>query len=211
MSNKSPFLQSVRGEIRLRGYSIRTEKSYLYWIKRYILFHQKKHPAELSPDHIKVFLSWLSSERNMAANTQKVALNALVFLYQNILKQEVGDLGFTLATKQRQLPTVLSTTEVNAILQRLSGSNALIIQLLYGSGLRITECLRLRVQDVDLTNLSLTIRDGKGNKDRQTILSKHSANQLELFIEDALSLQKQDNTRAIGPSLPFALRNVPKI
>ena len=205
MSNKSPFLQSVRDEIRLRGYSIRTEKSYLYWIKRYILFHQKKHPAELSPEHIKVFLSWLSSERNMAANTQKVALNALVFLYQNILKQEVGDLGFTLATKQRQLPTVLSTTEVNAILQLLSGRNALIIQLLYGSGLRITECLRLRVQDVDLTNLSLTIRDGKGNKDRQTILSKHSAKQLELFIEDALSLQKQDNTRAIGPSLPFAL------
>ncbi|RYV01975.1 recombinase XerD, partial [Shewanella sp. OPT22] len=115
MVNKSPFLESIREDIRLRGYSIRTEKSYLYWIKRYILFNQKKHPAELTSEHIKVFLSWLATDRNMAVNTQKVALNALVFLYQNVLKQEVGDLGFTLATKQRQLPTVLSTSEVNSL------------------------------------------------------------------------------------------------
>ncbi len=205
MSNKSPFLQSIRDEIRLRGYSIRTEKSYLYWIKRYILFHQKKHPAELTPDHIKTFLSWLSTDRNMAANTQKVALNALVFLYKKVLKQEVGDLGFTLATKQRHLPIVLNTSEVHAILSLLSGRNALIIQLLYGSGLRITECLRLRVQDIDLDKLSLTIRDGKGNKDRQTILSQHCAKQFEAVIESAIQLQQADNKQGIGPSLPFAL------
>ena len=128
MVNKSPFLESIREDIRLRGYSIRTEKSYLYWIKRYILFNQKKHPAELTPEHIKVFFSWLATDKNMAANTQKVALNALVFLYKNVLKQEVGDLGFTLATKQRQLPTILSTSEVNSLLGLLSGRNALITQ-----------------------------------------------------------------------------------
>ncbi|RYV02274.1 recombinase XerD, partial [Shewanella sp. OPT22] len=122
-----------------------------------------------------------------------------------VLKQEVGDLGFTLATKQRQLPTVLSTSEVNSLLALLSGRNALIIQLLYGSGLRITECLRLRVQDIDLNNLSITVRDGKGKKDRQTILSHYCAKQLEPIIEEAIQLQQTDNKQGIGPSLPFAL------
>ncbi len=205
MPKKSPFLQSVRDEIRLRGYSIRTEKSYIYWIKRYILFHNKCHPSDLGAKHVKQFLSWLATDKNMAANTQKVALNALVFMYHKMLKQELGDLGFTLATKQRQLPIVLSTIEVKNVLSFLTGRNALIIELLYGSGLRITECLRLRIQDIDLAKLSLTIRDGKGNKDRQTILSRHCADQLEPYIQQAIVLQQQDNQQGFGPSLPFAL------
>lgn len=107
----------------------------------------------------------------MAVNTQKVALNALVFLYHKFFQIQLGDLGFTLATNQRVLPSVLSVYEVNGIIQRLKGLNRLIVELLYGSGLRISECLQLRIQDVDLERLCITIKDGKGNKDRQTLLS----------------------------------------
>ena len=107
----------------------------------------------------------------MAANTQKVALNALVFLYHKFFQIQLGDLGFTLATKQRVLPAVLSVYEVNRIIERLKGRTRLIVELLYGSGLRISECLRLRILDVDLERLCITVKDGKGNKDRQTLLS----------------------------------------
>lgn len=104
----SPFLDRVRRNIRLRGYSIRTEKAYLHWIKQFILFNGKRHPSELGTDEVRNFLTWLAVERNVAINTQKVALNAVVFMYHKLLKQELGDLGFTLASKQRQLPIVLS-------------------------------------------------------------------------------------------------------
>lgn len=113
--SSSPFLEAIRQEIRLRGYSIRTEKSYLYWIKRYILFHHKKHPSELGSRDVKLFLSWLTTHGHVAVNTQKVALNALVFMYHKYLHIELGELGFTLATKQRTLPTVLSKKEVRRI------------------------------------------------------------------------------------------------
>lgn len=108
----SPFLEIVRNEIRLRGYSIRTEKSYLFWIRKFILFHQKQHPAEMGKLEVKTFLTWLAVTRNVAVNTQKVALNALVFLYSKVLQQELGDLGFTLAVKQRHLPVVLTPDEL---------------------------------------------------------------------------------------------------
>src|SRR6187551_1648059 len=106
-ATNSPFLEMVRGEIRLRGFSFRTEKSYLFWIKQFILFHQKRHPADMGADDVKAFLTWLAVKRHVAVNTQKVALNAVVFLYHKVLKRELGDMGFSLATKQRQLPSVL--------------------------------------------------------------------------------------------------------
>ena len=129
----------------------------------------------------------------MAINTQKVALNALVFLYHKFLQVQLGDLGFTLATKQRVLPVVLSSEEVNKIIGCLKGRNKLIVALLYGSGLRISECLRLRVQDVDSHRLCITIRDGKENKDRQTLLSLRVVDELEAAIKTTLSLLAQDN------------------
>lgn len=159
-----PFLESVRQDIRLRGYSLRTEKAYLYWIKRYILYHQKTHPENLGAIDVKNFLSWLANSQNVAVNTQKVALNSLVFLYQQCLKVELGVLGFSLATKQRTLPTVLSPREVSQILSHMNGTAKLVIEMLYGSGMRVNECLRLRLKDINLDNLSLTIRDGKGKK-----------------------------------------------
>ena len=201
----SPFLELVRGEIRLRGYSIRTEKSYLYWIRQFILFHQKRHPAEMAGAEVKAFLTWLAVKQNVAVNTQKVALNALVFLYAKVLKQELGDLGFTLAVKQRHLPVVLTQEEILRILAQMQGRNRLIFELLYASGLRITECLRLRVQDVDFSNGSICVRDAKGNKDRQTLLGKSLLPQLQKAIDESLALQTEDNKRGIGPSLPNQL------
>jgi integron integrase len=202
---KSDFLESVRKEIRLRGYSIRTEKNYLYWIKRFILFNNKQHPSLMGQKEVKDYLSWLATNRNVAINTQKSALNALVFMYSKCLKIELGNLGFTLATKQRQLPVVLEPYEVTSILSFVSDHIHTIISILYGSGLRVNECLRLRVQDIDFTNHSLTVRDGKGHKDRQTLLAKSSTEPLKKFIEKALQIQKEDNKGGYGPSMPYAL------
>jgi integron integrase len=204
-SSTSPFLEMVRGEIRLRGYSLRTEKSYLFWIKQFILFHQKRHPATMGNDEVKQFLTWLAVRRHVAVNTQKVALNALVFLYHKVLKQELGELGFSLATKQRHLPSVLTPTEVAMIFQHLHDRDRLIVELLYASGLRITEALRLRVQDIDFDHFSICVRDAKGNKDRQTLLSESAIPQLKIEIEKALAIQKRDNESKLGPSLPHQL------
>ncbi|WP_394205851.1 integron integrase [Shewanella waksmanii] len=205
MKCSSPFLESIRQDIRLRGYSLRTEKAYLYWIKRYILFHQKAHPENLGSIDVKNFLSWLANSQNVAVNTQKVALNSLVFLYQQYLKVELGVLGFSLATKQRTLPIVLSPKEVSQILSHMNGTAKLVIEMLYGSGMRVNECLRLRIQDINFDNLSLTIRDGKGNKDRQTLLSQTCCSRLKKYIDKSIQLQQKDNYNGYGPSLPNAL------
>ncbi|MGV6808116.1 MAG: integron integrase [bacterium] len=201
----SQFIESVRRDIRLRGYSMRTEKAYLYWIRYFIRFNRMRHPSEMGADEARTFLTHLAVDRNVAINTQKVALNAAVFLYHKFLNIQLGDLGFALATKQRSLPIVLSQPEVTRILENLEGRNRLVIEILYGSGLRISECLRLRVQDIDLDRCSLTVRDGKANKDRQTLLSPRLVPALESAIEDALAIQAKDNLDGFGPSLPFAL------
>ena len=182
-SSNSPFMEMVRSEIRLRGYSLRTEKSYLFWIKQFILFHNKRHPSSMAGPEVKQFLSWLAVTRNVAVNTQKVALNALAFLYQKILQQDLGDLAFSLATKQRHLPSVLTPTEVAMILQHLHARDRLIIELLYASGLRISEVLRLRIQDIDFDRYSIGVRNGKGNskiatKSRCTCWDKPKAREL---------------------------------
>lgn len=203
--SKSPFLESVRDEIRLRGYSIRTEKSYLYWIKQYILFNNKRHPMDMGKEEVKGYLSWLASSQNVAKNTQKSALNSLIFLYAKCLKINLGDLGFTLATKQRHLPVVLDDKEVSAILSYMRGYAKTVVALLFGSGLRVNECLRLRIQDIDFNNLSIVVRDGKANKDRQTILAETSVKPLQLLIDKAIKTQREDNKIGCGPSFPYAL------
>ena len=149
MSLKNPFLKGLQEEMRMRGYSIRTEKTYLYWIKAFINFHHKRHPETMRTEEVTQFLTFLANQRSVAINTQKIALNALAYLYQKHLHHELGDLGFCCATKQRHLPTVLSTSEISLILNELDGRDRLIIELLYGSGLRVSECLRLRIQDID--------------------------------------------------------------
>ena len=175
----SPFLDSIRSEIRLRGYSLKTEKSYLTWIRQYIFFTNKQHPKDLGPDEVKAFLTHLAVNKNVAVNTQKSALNALVFMYEKVLKQPLGELGFKLARKQRSLPLVLSEFEVQQILEKLNGRNKLAVALMCGSGLRVSECLGLRIQDIDFTGGSLRIINAKGKKDRVTLLSEKLKPKLE--------------------------------
>lgn len=202
---KSAFMEMLRSEMRLRGYAHRTEKTYLYWIRHFIRYHQLKHPQNMSGQEVKSFLTWLATEKHVAPNTQKVALNSLVFMFQKVLNIQLGDLGFTLAQHQRRLPVVLTGPEVLSIINSMNGKYQLIIELLYGSGLRINECLRLRVKDVCLQTYALTVRDGKGNKDRQTLLSRNLKKHLSDLINSALDVQANDNKNGIGPSLPPAL------
>lgn len=201
----SPFLNMLRREMRLRGYSIRTEKTYLVWIKHFIRFHNMRHPTDMGSEEVRGFLSYLASERNVAVNTQKTALNALAFMYNKVLQQPLGDLGFQTAKQYRRIPSVLSPTEVQQILAELSQPYHLIFSLLYGSGLRITECLRLRTKDIDMETGSLTVVCGKGGKDRKTLLSPTLRPALTAQIQHAKDLLAQDNQRGLGPSLPKAM------
>jgi len=205
MSGKSPFLESIRRTMRLRGYALKTEKSYLHWIRYYIRFHQKRHPKDMGHDEIVAFLDHLANERRVAVSTQSIALNALAFLYNKILERPVKNLNFQHSSKQRRLPTVLSRREVALIINELEGNHQLIVQMMYGSGLRVSEALGLRVQDIDFDKNSVTIRNGKGGKDRVSLLSQNLKPLLLQQIELALELQRLDNENQIGPSMPVAL------
>lgn len=203
--SSSPFLNFIRGELRLRGYSLKTEKSYLYWIKYFIRFHHLKHPNSMGAEEVRDFLSFLAVKKHVSINTQKSALNALAFLYNKLLDQPLGDLGFQHAKQGRRLPIVLEVKEIQKILSCLNERDHLIFSLLYGSGLRISECLRIRIQDINLEQGSLAVRCSKGNKDRTTILSRKLAealNKQKVYVQKVL---QEDNQKGYGPSLPFAL------
>src|SRR5581483_80667 len=171
MPQMPKLLDQVREVIRLKHYSIRTEQSYLAYIKRFILFHNKRHPAEMGEDEIRAFVSDLASNKSVAASTQSVALSALLFLYRDVLKKELPFVRNIERAKQpERLPVVFTRSEVKEILGRLEGVNLLIASLLYGSGLRLMDALRLRVKDIDFQLNQITVREGKGNKDRVTML-----------------------------------------
>ena len=205
MPKRSPFITSIRRMMRLRGYSIRTEKSYVYWIKYYIRFHRYKHPSELSNDEIIAFLDHLANDRHVTANTQRIALNAIMFLYNKFLERPVKNLNFSLAKRKRYLPTVLTPNEVHRVIDELEGLHKLIVQVMYGSGLRVSEALGLRVQDINFETNSVTVKNGKGGKDRVSLLSTSLKHELTKQIEIALDKQVEDNQKNVGPSLPVAL------
>ncbi|MBN4073551.1 phage integrase N-terminal SAM-like domain-containing protein [Mariprofundus ferrooxydans] len=161
------LLEKMRAEIRRRGYSIRTEQTYLSWAERFIGFHQGHDPAELDMSAISSFLEYLALSRNVSTSTQNQALNALVFLYKQVLGKELGKLeSFARAKRAKRLPVVLSVDEVRRLLDAMHGVSRLQAGLLYGSGMRLMECIRLRVQDVDFDYRQITVRNGKGMKDR---------------------------------------------
>jgi len=201
----SPFIQSIQRNMRLNGYSLRSEKTYLIWIRRFIRFNKMRHPSEMGADEVTKFLTYLASDAEVSINTQKVALNALSFLYNKFLNQPLGELPFNRANKPRNLPTVLTLHDIRLILDALTGRDRLIFSLLYGSGLRITECLRLRIKDIDLDRHIVTVRDGKGGKDRTTILSSSLDAVLREQIAHAIKVQQADNEKGFGPSLPYQL------
>ena len=169
-NSSSPFLNSVRDAIRLRHYSIRTEQAYIDWIKRFIWFHNKRHPKEMGEPEVVSFLTHLAVERKVAASTQNQALNALVFLYKAVLDRPLDELkGAVRAKKPQKIPVVLTQEEVRQLLKHLDGIHWLAGCLMYGSGLRLMEAVRLRVQDLDFPHRAILVRNGKGGKDRAAL------------------------------------------
>jgi len=201
------LLDRVRAAIRLRHYSPRTEEAYVYWIRRFILFHDKQHPASLPPAAISAFLSHLAVREGVAASTQNQALNAVVFLYEQVLGRRMPELeGLVRARKPRRLPVVLTPGEARAVLARLEGAALLVASLLYGAGLRLSEALELRVKDLDLAVREIRVRDGKGRKDRVTPLPAACLRPLREQLDRARSLFEEDLRAGTGGvPLPFLL------
>jgi integron integrase len=207
MSHRPRLLDQVREAIRLRHYSYRTEQQYVGWIRRYILFHGKRHPGELGGDHVEAFLSHLALSRHVAAATQAQALSALLFLYRYVLNVELPWLDSVVKAKRpKRLPVVLTREECLAVLSHLQGPCGLPAKLLYGGGLRVLEALRLRIKDVDLRRRVLTIRDGKGAKDRVTLLPTSLVPEMRLHLRHVREQHALAMARGYGGvELPHAL------
>jgi integron integrase len=199
-------MDQFRAFIRSKHMAYKTEKTYCRWVLQFIRFHNLKHPKEMGGTEIDQFLSSLALSHNVAVNTQKTALNALVFLYQKFLKIDVGKLDFQLSNKPQTIPTVFSHAEAIAVIRELDGVYELLAKLMYGSGLRVMESVRLRVQDVDFANNCLIIRESKGNKWRRTLLPKSLIEPLKSQIELALAIHSKDLKEGFGEVyLPGAL------
>lgn len=199
--------EQVHDAIRSRNYSRRTEKSYWFWIRCFILFHKKRHPGEMGGPEVQAFLSWLATERNVAAATQNQALAALLFLYQKVLEMRLPWLdGMVRAKRPVRLPTVLTEAEAGRLLAQMQGTKWLMASLMYGAGLRQIECLSLRVKDVDFAYRQILVRDGKGGKDRVTMLPEPVVQPLQAHLGRVRALHQRDLSDGFGEvSLPFAL------
>lgn len=206
--------QAVRETLRLKHYAYRTETTYMHWIRRFVKYHDERKPSTMGASDIHAFLSHLAVNLDVAASTQNQALNAIVFLYRDVLKREAGDFqDFQRARVRRRLPVVLSRPEVNRLLSRMEGVDALIAVLLYGTGMRISEALRLRVKDVDFERNEITVRAGKGDKDRRVPLPgrvkpdlmNHLLLRKKLYEQDRdIGLHEVDIPGALGRKFPNA-------
>ena len=204
---KLKLLDQVRQAIRTRHYSHMTEKAYVGWIKRFIFFHNKRHPAAMGEAEIGRFLSSLATESHVSASSQNQALNALLFLYQEILCLKIGYIdGVIRAQRPKRLPVVLTKDEVRKILGGLNGTPWIMTMLLYGAGLRLMECCRLRVKDIDFSQNQIVVRAGKGNKDRHTMLPTAVKDVLHKHLQDVKRLHDEDLQKGLGRVvLPNAL------
>ena len=208
MNAKPPkLLDQVREVLRTKHYSYRTEQTYIEWIRRFILFHQKRHPKDMGADEVQTYITYLANERNIAASTQNQALSAIVFLYKYVLQKEmIFPSDIIRPSKPERLPTVLSHAEAMSVIGHLNGVPQLIAKLLYGSGLRIMECMRLRVKDLDFENHQLIVRAGKGENDRATILPDSLIPTLKAHLETVRTIHQMDLKAGYGEvSLPYAL------
>ncbi|MFM5887313.1 MAG: integron integrase [Dolichospermum sp.] len=203
----SPLLNQVRQILRLKHMSRSTEKSYLYYILDYIYFHNKRHPQDMGVDEIRVYLSHLATHKNVAASTQNIALSALLFLYRQVLKSDLPDIdNIERARRPKRLPVVLTRKEVQQVLAIADGVEGLFLQLLYGTGMRLIEGLRLRVKDVDFEKKEIIVRDGKGEQDRMTMLPEKLLDQLQQQLVYAKALHDIDLSMGLGEvELPYAL------
>ena len=208
VSQESPkLLDRMRAEIRVRHYSIRTEETYVDWARRFILFNNKRHPKELGAAEVRDFLTHLAVDRNVAASTQNQAKSALLFLYRDVLHIELPWLDEVIAAKMsKRLPVVLTQTETRHLLNAMSGTMGVVASLLYGTGMRLLEGLRLRVKDVEFTRREITVREGKGNKDRVTVLPENLILPLKVHLEKVKALHERDLEAGFGEVyLPNAL------
>jgi integron integrase len=200
------LLDQLSDALRMSHYSYRTEQAYVDWVRRYILFHKKRHPQDLGAQEIRDFLTHLATDRNVAASTQNQALSAILFLYREVLHKEIEPVLLTSARRPERLPTVLSRDEVVRILAQLVGMHKLMAQILYGSGLRLMECVRLRVKDLDFDYKTITVRDGKGEKDRITPMPDSLIPSLQRQVERVRLLHDEDLAAGYGHVyLPNAL------
>jgi integron integrase len=205
-SQPPKLLDQVRARLRRLHYSIRTEEAYANWITRFILFHHKRHPRDMGGPEVEAFLTHLAVEGQVAASTQNQALAALLFLYQQVLEMELPRLDAVRARRPERLPVVLSRDEVRAVLDRMAGSYRLMAGLMYGSGLRLLECCRLRVKDVDFERHLITVREGKGDHDRAVPLPRTLMPGLRRQVEHVQELHRADLSAGLGRVwLPAAL------
>ena len=200
------LLDQVRSAIRTKHYSYRTEKSYIHWIRRFILHHNKRHPNEMGEEENTQFINQLATREKASASTQNLALCAIIFLYKNIIKQEIGDLQILWAKKPKRLPVVFTRSEVKRVLDQFRGTNWLMANLLYGAGLRLTECLQLRVGDIDFEYKQITVRNAKGEKDRVTMLPEKIIEPLKKHLKNVKLLHEKDVKNGYDSVyLPYAL------
>jgi len=201
------LLDQVSDALRTKHYSYRTEQTYKDWIKRYILFHRKRHPNEMGENDIREFITHLAVERKVAVSTQNQALSAILFLYRIVLQKDIvltPDLAHT--SRPKRLPTVLSHAEAMSVINHIRGIPRLMTKILYGSGLRLMECLRLRVKDIDFENHQIIVRGGKGDNDRLTILPDSVASEIKHILQDVKALHEKDLRAGYGEiNLPNAL------
>jgi len=204
---KPRLLDQVRERLRYRHYSLRTEQAYLHWIKRFVFFHDKRHPLTMGRDEIVAFLTHLAVERQVSVSTQNLALSSLLFLYKEVLQLNLPWIAeFERPRRQARLPTVLSVGEVLALLSQMQGTTQLIARLLYGTGMRLLECLRLRVKDVDFERNLILVRDGKGAKDRVTMLPQALREPLRLHLAVIFRQFQADLAQGMASvEMPFAL------
>ena len=204
---KKKLLDQVRDTIRLKHYSIRTEEAYVNWIKRYIFFHHLRHPRKIGPREIEEFLTHLAVNENVAASTQNQAFSSLLFLYRDVLKIQLDDsIDAVRAKKPQRVPTVLTKAEVHRILDATGGAYQLMTKLLYGCGLRLLECVRLRVKDIDFEGNQIVIREAKGMKDRVTVLPGALKMVLQAHLKQVKTIHDNDLANGHGRVyLPFAL------
>ena len=200
-------MQAVRQRVRFRPYSLRTERAYIQWIRRFIAFHGRRHPREMGAPEVTAFLGDLATNGQVAAATQNQALAAILFLYKEVLEIELPWLeNIPRAKRTHHLPTVLTREEVARLIDHLSGVHALMARLQYGSGMRLMECLRLRVKDVDLERREITVRQGKGAKDRVTMLPATLVGPMRSHLEVVRTIHDDDRRRNLpGVELPFAM------
>lgn len=201
------LLDRMRIHLRTRHYSIRTEEAYVDWARRFILFHRKRHPQDMGAAEVEAFLSYLAVERHVSASTQNQAKAALLYLYKQVLGIDLPWLDEVIQAKRpKRLPVVLTPAEVRSLLMHTEGTPGLVIQLMYGTGLRLMEALRLRVKDVEFVRREITVREGKGNKDRVTVLPENLIAPLQTQLQKARALHEKDLAAGLGRVLlPQAL------